>query len=135
MIDNIKKNKEVLLYLVFGILTTLINIVTYGLMKNLLNIDYMVSNVIAWCLAVAFAYVTNRIYVFNSKKNNKTDIIKEIILFVSVRLSSLAIDIVIMYVGVSLLQVNDMLIKIIANIIVIIINYIMSKKIVFKNKT
>lgn len=135
MIDYIKKHKEMLLYLIFGVLTTLLNIVAYGLMKNILNIDYMISNIIAWCLSVAFAYITNKTYVFNSNKNNKVDIIKEIILFISLRLSSLAIDIAIMYIGVSILLINDMFIKIIANIIIIIINYIMSKKIVFKNKT
>jgi putative flippase GtrA len=134
MIDYIKKYKEVLLYLIFGVLTTIINIVTYGLFKNLLNIDYMVSNIIAWCLAVAFAYITNRIYVFNSKKNSNKDIIKEIILFITVRISSLVIDVLIMYVGVSILEFNDMLIKVLANVIVIIVNYIMSKLVVFKNK-
>jgi len=131
----IKQNKEVLLYLIFGVLTTIINIVTYKIFKNLLNIDYMLSTIIAWCFAVIFAYVTNRIYVFNSKNNNKTDIVKEIMLFISVRLSSLVIDIAIMYIGVTILTINDMLIKVFANVVIIIINYIVSKKIVFKNKT
>jgi len=131
----IKQNKEVLLYLIFGVLTTIINIVTYNIFKNLLNIDYMLSTIIAWCFAVIFAYVTNRIYVFNSKNNNKTDIVKEIMLFISVRLSSLVIDIAIMYIGVTILTINDMLIKVFANVVIIIINYIVSKKIVFKNKT
>jgi len=131
----IKQHKEVLLYLIFGVLTTIINIVTYNIFKNLLNIDYMLSTIIAWCFAVIFAYVTNRIYVFNSKNNNKTDIVKEIMLFISVRLSSLVIDIAIMYIGVTILTINDMLIKVFANVVIIIINYIVSKKIVFKNKT
>ena len=112
----IKKYKAVLLYLIFGVLTTVINIVAYGLLKNILNIDYMVSNVIAWILAVTVAYITNRSYVFSSNNNSKHDIIKE------------------MYIGVSLLHINDMFIKVVANVVVIVINYIMSKKIVFKSK-
>ena len=130
----IKKYKAVLLYLIFGVLTTVINIVAYGLLKNILNIDYMVSNVIAWILAVTVAYITNRSYVFSSNNNSKHDIIKEIGRFISVRIFSLVIDVAIMYIGVSLLHINDMFIKVVANVVVIVINYIMSKKIVFKSK-
>lgn len=131
----IKKHKAVVLYLIFGVLTTILNIVTYWLLSNVLNIDYMVSNIVAWCLAIAVAYLTNRVYVFNSDKTSKKDVLKEVSVFISVRLSSLAVDVVIMYIGVSLLNINDMFIKVLANLVVIIINYIMSKKIVFKNKT
>ncbi|MDD4387373.1 MAG: GtrA family protein [Clostridia bacterium] len=131
----IKKYKAVVLYLIFGVLTTILNIVTYWLLSNVLNIYYMVSNIVAWCLAIAVAYLTNRVYVFNSDKIDKKGILKEIAVFISVRLSSLAVDVIIMYIGVSLLQINDMIIKIFANFVVIVINYIMSKKIVFKNKT
>lgn len=131
MINLIKKYKEVIMYLIFGLLTTVINITIYWFLTKILNIDYMLSNVIAWCLAVLFAYITNRKYVFNSKSKS-ADIIKEIGLFISARLASLLIDMVIMFIGVSLINIDDIVVKIIANIVVIIINYIISKFIIFK---
>ncbi|MEG1990283.1 MAG: GtrA family protein [Clostridia bacterium] len=131
IVNLIKKYKEVIIYLIFGLLTTLINILIYWILTKVLNIDYMISNNIAWCIAVLFAYVTNRKYVFDSKSKKK-GIIKEIILFISARIFSLLFDNALMFIGITLLYMNDMIIKILANILVIIINYIMSKYIVFK---
>lgn len=76
----IQKNKEVIMYLIFGVLTTLVNIVVYYILNDLLHIHYMVANVIAWIASVLFAYITNRKYVFES---NGDSIIQEFSKFVS----------------------------------------------------
>ncbi len=127
------KYKEAILYLVFGVLTTLINIVVYALSTRLLEIDVYTSNVIAWVLSVLFAYITNRKYVFNSKANELNTKIKELLSFYSCRLLTFGIDMLLMFILIDLISINDMISKIIVNIIIIILNYILSKFLVFKN--
>lgn len=134
IINIYDKYKEGILYLIFGGLTTVLNIVSYTLLANLLNINYMVSNVIAWILSVIFAYVTNKIYVFESKTNTKSELIKEITSFFIARILSLLLDMAVMFIGISLLGINDVVIKILSNVFVIIANYFMSKIFIFKNK-
>ena len=137
MIKNIYiKYKEIINYLIFGILTTIISLLTYYLLVySILNpnkpIQLQLANIISWITCVTFAYITNRIYVFNSK--NKY-IIKEIIKFYSSRLSTLFLDMIFMYIFVTKLNLNDKLIKIIIQILIIILNYILSKILVFKSK-
>lgn len=130
------KYKEIINYLIFGILTTIISLITYYLLVySILNpnkpIQLQLANIISWITCVTFAYITNRIYVFNSK--NKY-IIKEIIKFYSSRLSTLFLDMIFMYIFVTKLNLNDKLIKIIIQILIIILNYILSKILVFKSK-
>lgn len=127
------KYKEAILYLVFGVLTTLINIVVYALSTRILLIDVYVSNVIAWILSVLFAYITNRKYVFNSKADALNQKIKELLSFYSCRLLTFGIDMLLMYILIDLISINDMISKVIVNIIIIILNYILSKFLVFKN--
>lgn len=124
------KYKEFIMYLVFGVLTTLVNIIVYYVSAKIFLINYQISNVLAWILSVTFAFITNKLYVFESKDNDK--LLKEAISFYSLRLFSLGIDIAIMYIMVSILNINDMVSKIISNIVVIIINYITSKLITFR---
>lgn len=124
------KYKEVIMYLIFGVLTTLVNIITYYISTKIFLIDYQISNIIAWIISVTFAFVTNKLYVFESKTNDK--ILKEIISFYSLRLFSLGIDIFTMYIMVSILSIDDLIAKVVANVIVIVINYITSKLITFK---
>ena len=76
------KYKEAILYLIFGGLTTLLNIVTYAVCSHLFHIDTLISNAIAWVAGVAFAYVTNKIFVFESKTDTIKALIKECISFV-----------------------------------------------------
>lgn len=132
LVDLYYNHREVWLYLFFGALTVLVNIVVYKLV-NLVGVNYMISNIIAWILAVVFAYVTNKLYVFGSVTNTKSAFVKEISSFFAARLLSLGIDVVIMYVGVSILGMNDILVKVIDNVVVIIANYVMSKLFIFKN--
>lgn len=136
MIKNIYlKNKEIINYLIFGILTTIISLTTYYILViTILNpnkpIELQIANIISWITCVTFAYFTNRKYVFNSKNNN---IIKEISKFYISRLFVLLIDMFLMYIFVSKLHFNDKLIKILVQVIVTITNYILSKLIIFKN--
>lgn len=134
ILDVFKKYKEIILYLVFGVLTTIVNILTYIIFANVLKVDYLISNLIAWILSVLFAYITNKFYVFESKNNEKKTIFFEIISFFSFRVLSGIIDMTLMYLFVSILIFNDSLMKIITNIIVVILNYIFSKLFIFNKK-
>lgn len=128
MNSNIKKN-EIILYLIFGILTTIVNILSYLFITDILNIHYLISNIIAWFLSVLFAYITNRIWVFKSKNDN---LIKEFGLFLSGRIFSGVLDTTLMFLFIGIFLWNDLISKIIINIIVVIVNYIISKVIVFE---
>lgn len=134
IINLYKKNKEVINYLIFGFLTTGINFFAYFILTSTLldasnSLELQVANIIAWIVAVIFAYMTNRKYVFDSKSKNKT---RELISFFMARLVTLVIDMVIMYLGVNILIFNDKLVKIISQVIVILGNYVLSKIFVFK---
>ena len=129
MKNIIQKNKGIIMYLVFGVLTTVVNIVVYYIFSNLLHMNYLFSNAMAWFLSVLFAYVTNRKYVFDSKNNQ---IIKEAISFFGSRLATGIMDMVLMWFLVNFNIVNDVVAKVVVNVIVVILNYILSKLVVFK---
>lgn len=129
-----KNNKEIINYLIIGVLTTIVSLVTYYLLTfSVLNpnndIELQIANVISWIVSVAFAYVTNRKYVFESKSK---DIKKELSKFVSSRITTLLIDMGLMFIFVSLLSFNDKIIKLIVQFVVIVLNYVFSKLFVFK---
>lgn len=134
MIKNIYlKYKKIINYLVFGFLTTIVNLLTYYLLVlTILNPnqpkELQIANIISWIISVTFAYITNRIYVFKSK-NQKT---KELLKFYTSRLITLFLDIILMYILVTKLHLNDKIIKLITSFIIIILNYIISKLLVFK---
>lgn len=130
--ELLKKYKFIILYGIFGVLTTIINIVTYALCYDVFNISNVVSNIIAWILSVLFAFITNKIWVFESKCFDYKIFIKELWNFIVCRLATGALDLGIMYVGVDLLKGPALILKIASNIIVIILNYVMSKLFVFK---
>ncbi len=136
MFELIKKflNKETINYLIFGVLTTLINIISYKLCTKI-NINYITSTIIAWILAVAFAYITNKLYVFESKSFEMSLVIKEVVSFVLARLFSGVCDLLFMILAVEVLNINDFIAKIFTNVFVVIINYILSKMFIFKNKS
>ena len=129
MKNIIQKNKEIIMYLVFGVLTTVVNIVVYYIFSNLLHMNYLFSNAMAWFLSVLFAYVTNRKYVFDSKNNQ---IIKEAISFFGSRLATGIMDMMLMWFLVNFNIVNDVVDKVVVIVIVVILNYILSKLVVFK---
>lgn len=123
------KYKEVIDYLVFGVLTTVVNIVVYFVFADVLHVQYLISNCVAWLLSVLFAYVTNRKYVFESKSNS---IAEEMSKFFASRLATGALDMVLMWLLVSMLCVNGVVSKVLANVVVVVSNYILSKLVVFK---
>ena len=107
------------------------------LLKILLNIkvfgiNYLISNIISWVVSVAFAYITNKIFVFKNKEKEKKQVFIQIYQFVKYRLFSLIIDILLMYAFVELVKIDDMISKIIVQVIVIVLNYVFSKIFVFK---
>ena len=127
--------KEVILYVIFGGLTTLINIVVYWICRNLIKLQVVPSDIIAWILSVIFAYVTNKIWVFESRSTKVAVLIREIGEFFAARLFSLGFDVLFLYVTVEKLSWPDLPMKIVANVIVIIMNYLFSKLLIFrKNK-
>lgn len=128
------KYKTIILYLIFGVGTTLTNIVTFYLCTRCFKLNTIGSTVVAWIVSVFFAYVTNRKWVFESKENTRVGIINEIVAFFSCRLVTGIMDVVIMFLLVDVLKFNDMLIKVFSNILVIILNYIASKLLIFKKK-
>lgn len=132
MVELIKKYKSIILYIVFGGLTTLINIVVYYLCSHIGGFNTITSNVIAWILSVLFAYITNRKWVFESQNHERNMIVKEITSFFGCRLATGIMDIVIMYITVDILGLNGLIMKCLSNVIVIIVNYIASKVIIFK---
>lgn len=134
MINNLlSKNRQILLYLIFGVLTTILSFLTYlCLVNSFLNsdniIELQVANVISWFISIIFAYITNKKYVFSSKSNSKTEFLN----FLSSRVFTLFIDMLIMFIFVSIFHINDLIIKIFSQIVVILLNYLLSKFIVFK---
>ena len=133
-----KKNEEVLNYLVIGVLTTLVNIICkYLLLFTIFNaknpFELQITVIISWIVAVIFAYITNRKIVFKSKSKK---IYKEFIKFIEARIITLFVEMGFMYIFVTLLKLNtDLLVAIlslIAQILVIILNYIFSKVFIFK---
>ena len=102
---------------------------------KIFKINYFISNTIAWIIAVIFAYLTNRIYVFESDAKTKKNVFKEIVLFFYYRIVTLILEFAILYIGINLLKIDDLIIKVISNIVVILLNYIFSKFKIFKKKS
>lgn len=127
-----EEHREGMRYLVFGALATVVNIAVYAICMYAFNIENGISNIIAWVVAAIFAYFTNKFFVFDSKVNTKQELIQEVTSFFSCRILTLIIDEIIMIVTVDKWHFNGVLMKVVANIIVIILNYIFSKIIIFK---
>ena len=128
------KYKELINYLIFGVLTTVVSLGTYYLLVfTILDannpIELQIANIISWITCVTFAYITNKKYVF--APTNKS-LIREMIEFYASRIASLFIDMGFMFLFVSVLKFNDTVIKMIGQVVIITINYILSKLIVFK---
>lgn len=131
-----KKYKEIVNYLIFGVLTTVVSLVVYyGTVYTFLNpenaFQLQIANILSWIAGVAFAYFTNRKYVFESKE---TDRVKEASKFVLARVTTLIMDMIIMWLGVTVLHFNDKIIKLISQVVIIVSNYVFSKLFVFKGK-
>jgi putative flippase GtrA len=138
MIEKVKalvvKYQDMILYVFFGALATLVNTASYYLCYNIIGISNVPSVIIAWLLAVVFAFFTNKLWVFKSK-SFAPDVLKhEIPTFFGARLLTGLLDLGIMYLAVDVLHGNGTVWKLISNILVIILNYVASKLIIFKKK-
>ena len=135
MLKNLlEKYRDMIAYLIFGVLTTVINIVVYWAAAHLLHIPTVPSTVIAWIAVVLGAYLTNRKWVFHSEASGKKEILQEVLRFFAARLATGIFDWVFMYVTVDRMGWNDVAMKVIANVVVIISNYVLSKLVVFRKK-
>lgn len=126
------KYEESLLYLVFGGLTTMVDFVIYVLLTDVLLINYLVSNIFAFTGAVIFAFFTNKLYVFKSHSFETMKLLYEMVTFVGARLFSLAVNMIILYVFVEWVGIDDLIVKIGAAVVVVLMNYGISKWLVFK---
>lgn len=124
--------KSVIKYIFIGGLTTLVNIVSYILAHDVFNCSTLASNSIAWGLAVLFAFITNKLYVFESKGMNIKEMIFQAVSFFSCRVFSGVIETAIMVIFVDFMNLNSTFCKIITNVIVMVLNYFASKLIIFK---
>ena len=130
----IAKHWDIFSYLIFGVLTTVVNYIVYLPLLNILQLSAALSNVIAWAAAVAFAYVTNKPFVFKSHDWSLRTVIPELSKFVSCRVASGAMETAIIFVAVDMLGWNGNIWKLVTSVMVVILNYVFSKLIVFRKK-
>ena len=141
-----KAHKEVLLYLFFGGLTTVVSVIFFAIPMNMLDLgegkllgftidyDVTISNVISWICAVTFAYATNRTWVFEDKAHGAKPVALECAAFFAGRLFTLVVETLLLNVMTTTLKMQEIIAKIIVSIVTIILNYIISKLFVFKKE-
>ena len=130
--DYLIKYKSIITYIFFGALTTAINVSSYYLLYNVINLPNTLSVIIAWVLSVAFAFVTNKLFVFESKSWQMRIAAKEAFDFFICRIATGALEVALMFLLVDVFKFDGMVMKLITNVIVIILNYIASKLVIFK---
>ncbi len=126
-----RKYREFLSYVFFGVLTTVVNYVSYLLLAPLFSTT-TIPTAIAWALSVIFAYVTNRIFVFRSQAREFRALAWEILTFFGARLLSGVLDVGIMWIFADRLKLNDKVVKLASNVFVVIFNYVASKLVIFR---
>lgn len=124
-------NREVISYLIFGGLTTLVNWVVYAAMVKV-HIDYRIATAAAWAVSVLFAFIVNKIFVFQSYNLRPAYVMKEITSFVACRAVSGVMEMVFMIVMVSWIHMDEYISKIAVSVIVVIVNYVFSKLFIFR---
>lgn len=129
-----KAYEEGLLYLIFGVLTTAVDFLIYLMMTDVFLVNYLIGNVVAFLVAVLFAFVTNKLYVFKSHDFTGRKVLYEMGTFVGARLFSLGLNLAILYVFVDWVGMNDVVVKVMASVLVVLVNYIISKWLVFKDR-
>ncbi|MCR5663428.1 MAG: GtrA family protein [Oscillospiraceae bacterium] len=129
-----QKHRELLLYLFFGGLTTLLGIFVFWLFNRPFDLNELIANIISWILAVLFAYVTNATWVFSARPANVGEAARQLLSFYAGRLATLGVEELILFVFVTKLDFDSMLVKIVASVVVIILNYVISKLLVFRKK-
>lgn len=124
-------SREVISYLIFGVLTTLVNWVFYGSMVKT-GIDYRIATAAAWVVSVLFAYVVNKIFVFQSYDMHLDYVIKEVISFTACRAASGVMELVLMVIMVSWLNMGEYVSKVLVSVVVVVANYVFSKLFIFR---
>ncbi|MBO5059439.1 MAG: GtrA family protein [Clostridia bacterium] len=124
-----KRLKQIFLYIIFGVLTTLINIAVYSMLYYGLFAENLTANILAWLVSVVFAYITNRKWVFESKRK---EVFFEVVKFFGSRVATGAVDMLLMYIFVDLIKFEGGFVKTASNLIVIVLNYLLSRYHVFK---
>lgn len=132
--ELLKRYWDIISYLIFGVLTTVVNYIVYLPLYNLVGLSAAVSNAIAWAASVAFAYLTNKPFVFKSHDWSINTVVPELVKFVGCRVGSGFAETLIIFVAVDLLNFNGNIIKLITSFIVVILNYVASKFLVFRQK-
>jgi len=129
-----KRNKEGLLYLFFGGVAFFMNILLFILIDKIFGIDALINNAICWVICVIFQYFTNKIWVFEYKSENFGELLRQIISFFSGRIFTLLVEEVIIGIFITWLKFDALSVKLSSDIIVIILNYVISKMIIFKKR-
>lgn len=132
--ELVKRYWDIISYLIFGVLTTAVNYIVYLPLYNLVGLSAAVSNAIAWAASVAFAYLTNKPFVFKSHDWSINTVVPELVKFVGCRVGSGLAETLIIFVTVDLLNFNGNIMKLITSFIVVILNYVASKFLVFRQK-
>ncbi|MBQ4266544.1 MAG: GtrA family protein [Clostridia bacterium] len=130
--EKLWNNTELVAYLFAGVATTVVNYVVYFMATRWLGLGVMAGTWTAWVIAVAFGYVVNKAFVFHTHCESVGALVKEAGSFFAMRLVSLGMETVLMFVTVELLGLNDLVMKLLTNIVVIIANYVFSKLFIFK---
>lgn len=135
MIRNLYvRYKQLIFYAFFGICTTAVNMMSYYFCYRIMNIPNVPSTIVSWIVAVLFAYITNKLYVFDSHSFERKVLIREIPAFFGCRISTGILDVVIMYWAVDIMSMNGGMWKLLSNILVIVLNYIASRVVIFTKK-
>ena len=132
LISLINKYRDVILYLIFGVCTTVVNLAVFWVLTSPLKVNELIANIIAWILAVLFAFLTNRDLVFHAGKSGS--VFSQMIKFYLGRAITLALEEAMLLVFITLLHFNSMAVKTIAQVLVIVLNFVISKLIIFRKK-
>jgi len=131
---NLVVNRETITYGIAGVSTTVVNFIAYHLFCNIMGIPNLIANAIAWVIAVAFAYVVNARWVFQDKQEEAAEETKKIAKFFGARIITFGVEELGMFILVDLLHGNNLIMKAVVAVLVIILNYIFSKLFVFTKK-
>ncbi len=127
-----KKNKEMLLYLFFGGLSFIVSVATYAFFNVSLGFNVLLANVLSWIITVMFAFLTNRVWVFDSPTNNIKEFIIQMFSFYSGRIVTLIIEEAILVLFIDILGFGSIIVKVVAQVFVILLNYVISKIFIFR---
>jgi putative flippase GtrA len=134
LIELFRKYQDVISYLFFGGCSTAVNVLSYGFFSHVVRMGTVVSSSASWIVTVLFVYVTNRKWVFHSEAEGAGEIFREFVYFMVCRLATGVLDVAIMWFSVDVLGLNDLVMKLVSNVIVIVLNFVASKLIIFKRK-